>query len=52
MNERIVDFGSTLERYHDSFLLSRWQDSDGGLPGMERAWDYCAGGVDVHYLSI
>ena len=28
MNERIVDFGSTLERYHDSFLLSRWQDSD------------------------
>jgi hypothetical protein len=28
MNERVVDFGSTLERYHDSFLLSRWQDSD------------------------
>ena len=28
MNERVVDFGSTLERYHDSFMLSRWQDSD------------------------
>ena len=27
MYERIVDFGSTLERHHDSFLLSRWRDS-------------------------
>jgi hypothetical protein len=28
MHERVVDFGSTVERYYDSFLLSRWQASN------------------------
>lgn len=26
-HERIVDMGSTLERYYDSIVLSRWQTS-------------------------
>jgi len=27
-NETVIDFGSTLERHYDSFLLSRWQKTD------------------------
>jgi hypothetical protein len=28
LNETVIDFGSTLERHYDSFLLSRWQQTD------------------------
>ena len=27
MHERIIDFGNAMERYYDSFLLSRWEKS-------------------------
>jgi hypothetical protein len=51
-NERIIDFGSTLERYYDSFLFSRWQSSDQVYAAITEKVVLCLGSPFVQLFEL